>query len=749
MQIVAQLKEQADDSKNALLDQLPANDLLTTLFDLAVYLEEHYGDLGASNKMQVAGIWLSKLIEDIVSKRQDKAITYTEEAAHQKILERLVKLHEKGFDKGFIELCQTYENVEYLEDLRQIQAYDENCEVKAYAEGCFRTLIRKDRFEHFQRYVKDGEKIEAVTEYYTNAGREAAFELTRNGNFVPQGANEDDQADSFDILAMQIAAMSCVEHFGIEENFKLEGKAYRTSLLIQIISFLSVYAKSRYGYSYESQPKDLPAIQRIMRVWQTHIEKGGRIASGPLFVDTWESFRQRMSAVLVNHSEDEIDRHLALISAQLDGSERYVNVLEKPLLRFGDSVFFFARPLMHQNGWLPVLLPLLKNITGKKEPEGKGLRVTRSTEGLAERFRRNGFRVLVDEKLPRPENPAQTLTDVDILALKDNWLVILQIKMTHPRATLKEIADHKKQLEKGGDQLGKTMGFFEENWPAFRGKLESDKEWSNLKTIPLVVSTSFEFDRERFSGYLKISQFELERYLDNDAHLLHLTPGEPLEDSGLLFYQSQEKLSGALLQQLIQSDALWQFLDVWVAARNVDDLLPEGCLGGSPASKAEACFHEGNLHYGEGNYVGAEAMFREAISLFPDHEKYYKGLANALVMQGKRSASLEYFDKAIQINPQYGEGYNARGLKHAEMGTYDKACLDFQRAIRFSPCDISAWSHIAQLQTARGTKMHVHQFASEGKRLAENGLRVYACLTAEAQYQYLKEAKLLAAISSI
>lgn len=753
MQIVARLQKQAVDSKNDLLDQLQVDDLLITLFDLAVYIEEHYGNLGPSNKLQVAGTWLSKLIKDIVSKRQDKTITYTEEAAQQKILERLVALHEKGFDKKFMELCQTYENVEYLGDLEQIQNDDENCEVKEYAEGCFRTLIKEEHFEQFKKYVKDGLKVDAATEYYSNAGREAAFEMTRNGNFVPQGANEDDLADSFDIFAMQIAAKSCGEHYGIEENFKLEGKEYNTSLLIQIISLLNVYAKSRYGYSYEAQSKKPSACKRILRIWQTQIEKDGRMASGPLFVDTWDNLKHRILAVFDNASEDEIERHLTLISTQLDNDPRDVNVFEKPLLRFRNWVFFFARPLMHQNAWLPVLLPLLKNITGKKEPEGKGLRVIRSTEDLAERFRHNDFRVLVDEKLPRPENPTQSLTDVDILALKDDWLVILQIKMTHPRATLKEAADHKKQLEKGGDQLAKTMGFFEENWPAFRNKLDSDREWSDLKTIPLVVSTSFEFDRERFSGYLKISQFELERYLENDAHLLHLTPEMLLKDPGwqraFSFFQPHGKLSGALLQQLILSDALWQFLDVLVAAKNVDDLLPEGCLSGFPASKAEACFQQGNLHYGEGNYVGAETMFREAISVFPHHEKYYKGLGNALVMQVKRSASLEYFDKAIQINPYYGEGYNVRGLTYAEMGTYDKAYLDFQQAIRFGPDDISAWSHIAQLQTARGTKMHVHQFVSEGKRLAENGLRVFACLTAEAQYQYLKEAKVLAAICGI
>jgi tetratricopeptide (TPR) repeat protein len=680
MQIVKQLQKQANDRKKVLWDQLPVDDLLITLFDLAVYFEEQYGDIGPSNKLQVSGIWLSKLITDMVSKRQNISVAYTEEEAQRKILERLVVLDKNGFDKRLIELCQTYENAEYLGDLEQIQNDDENCELKEYSEGCFRTLIKAGRFEHFQRYIKDGKKIEAVTEYYTNAGREAAFEMTRNGNFVPQGANEDDLADSFDILAMQIAAKSCGEHYGIEENFKLEGKEYNTSLLIQIISLLNVYAKSRYGYSYEAQSKKPSACKRILRIWQTQIEKDGRMASGPLFVDTWDNLKHRILAVFDNASEDEIERHLTLISTQLADRTYDVNVFEKPLLRFDNMVFFFARPLVCQNSWLPVIIPLLKNITPKREPEGKRLRVTRSTENLAERFRSNDFRILVDENLPRPENPTQNLTDVDILALKDDWLVILQIKMTHPRADLHEAASHKKQLKKAGDQMVKTMSYLEENWQEFRKKFDSTKEWSALKTIPLVVSTSFEFDREQFAGYLKISQFELERYLE------------------------KENLTGYLLQELIQSDALWRDLDPIVAANPIDSLLPEGCLSGSSANKAEEHFEEGNMRYGRQDYTGAETMYREAIQLFPHHEKYYKGLGNALVMQGRRNESLQYFDKAIQLNPYYGEGYNARGLTYAEMEAHDKAYADFQQAIRFSPDDISAWSHIAQLQLGRAQK---------------------------------------------
>lgn len=753
MQIVAQFKKQADDRKEALLDQLPSDDLLITLFDLAVYFEEQYGDLGPSNKLQVAGTWLSNLIKDISSRWKKPPIAYTEEEAQRKILERLLELHKTGFDKGLVELCQTYESLEYLKDLEQIRKYDENCEVMEYAEGCFRTLIKEGRFEHFQQYIKDGLKIEAVTEYYTNAGREAAFEMAHNGNYVPQGANEDDQSASFEHLAEQIATMSCVEHYGIEEYFKLEGKEYSTSLLIQIISFLRVYLKSRYGHCYEEQAEETPIIERVFKVWKVNLEKDGRITPGPLFIDTWESFKDRLNSVIENSSPEEIDQHLALVSTLLHDSPRDVNVFEKPLLRLGDLIVIFARPLMHQNSWLPVLLPLLKNITRHKEPEGKGLRVTRSTESLAERFRRNGFRVLGDEKLPRPENPAQSLTDVDILALKDDWLVILQIKMTHPRATLQEAASHKKQLDKAGEQLTQTMEFFEGNWSAFRSKLDSNKDWSELKTIPLVVSTSFEFDRDKFSGYLKISQFELERYLENDAHFLHLTPDEILEypdrSRAFLYYQGHEKISGALLQQLIQSDALWHFLEPIVTVKPIAPLLPEGCFKGSIANKAEEHFEEGNLRYRGQDYVGAETKYREAIRLFPHHEKYYKGLGNALVMQGKRNESFAYFDKAIQLNPYYGEGYNARGLTYAEIEAHDKAYQDFQQAIRFSPYDISAWSHIAQLQFDRAQKFFIKQFILEAKQLAIKGLFIFAHLSFTEQEQHFKSAEILTVLSRL
>ncbi|HAD33030.1 MAG TPA: hypothetical protein DCF44_00730 [Chitinophagaceae bacterium] len=148
----------------------------------------------------------------------------TELVIYKKMMMRLSHFKEKGIESSLVELWQRYEKLAELENLEQIQKYDENCEVSEYEEGCVKTRVQKGRFDHFQSYIRDGLKYHALTEYYFNKGRYIAFELIQRNTLELRGANEDDRADSFDHICRQIAAKEFLEHYGVEENFTLNGK---------------------------------------------------------------------------------------------------------------------------------------------------------------------------------------------------------------------------------------------------------------------------------------------------------------------------------------------------------------------------------------------------------------------------------------------------------------------------------------------------------------------------------------------
>ncbi len=748
MEIISKLEQEATERKFEALDKLRYDDSLLFLFDAAVLFEQRYAFLDSTSDLQTATAWLCTLIKEVFNKYHLKTSMHTEEA-HLKIMHRLAHLKEKGVAKPLTDLWQCYEALEGLENLKQIHEYDGNCEVMEYEEGCIITRVREDRFEHFQSYIRDGLKYQALTEYYLNKGRYVAFELVRHKAVAVKGTNEDDQADSFDHICRQIATKEFLEHYGIEEDFTLDGKEYRSSLLIQILAFLSVYATSRYGQYWENSAGESDVINRIFGVWKSTIEIHGQMAPGPLYVDSWKNMVERLGKTVGKYSLEEIERHLAFFALELDASNANPNLIEKPLLRLGNLVIFFARPLMHQNSWLPILLPLIK-ATRNWQPKQAPDRIKASTENLAQKFEHHHFAVWRDFDLVDQETQ-NTITDIDIVALKDDCLVLVQVKMTYPRASLKEAWYHRNAMETAGVQMAKSITFLEEHWEIYRHKLGTGKEWSDFEIIPLVVSTSFEYDRELFSGFLKISQFELERYLENDAFLFHLGPDWPTEQNDWekehVFYPVGETLSGELLRTLIASNALWHFLEPVVLAKPMEGLLPEFCLEGSKAYTAQEYFLEGSANYQKNDFVQAEKMFREAIFHFSHYEIYHRELGSALAMQGKQLESLTYFDKAIQIAPCKGESYFARGVAFQELGMYDKAYQDYLQAIRFSPRFMPAWLNIVHLQVSRGQNLHFKQFLSEAQVLATKGLTIFAQLPDEEQERFGEVAIYLDAIS--
>ena len=48
-------------------------------------------------------------------------------------------------------------------------------------------------------------------------------------------------------------------------------------------------------------------------------------------------------------------------------------------------------------------------------------------------------------------------------------------------------------------------------------------------------------------------------------------------------------------------------------------------------------------------------------------------------------------DKAIELNPDYDEAYNNRGVAHGTTKEYDRAIEDFNKAIKLNPDYVNAY----------------------------------------------------------
>jgi len=122
------------------------------------------------------------------------------------------------------------------------------------------------------------------------------------------------------------------------------------------------------------------------------------------------------------------------------------------------------------------------------------------------------------------DNPGE----IDVICALDGHILVLEIKSTYMRRSLKEAWLHKTTtLRKAGLQLCRKLKavesalVFDEDLASSLGFKSTDEVQSIRGWI---VDTCIEHDHERFNGFLKVSLEEVLIALRDDRHLLNTHP---------------------------------------------------------------------------------------------------------------------------------------------------------------------------------------------------------------------------------
>ena len=94
----------------------------------------------------------------------------------------------------------------------------------------------------------------------------------------------------------------------------------------------------------------------------------------------------------------------------------------------------------------------------------------------------------------------------------------------------------------------------------------------------------------------------------------------------------------------------------------------------------------GNL----GNHAGAIEYYEKALAINP---KYVRALYNKgydLAASGNHTGAIEYYDKALAIDPQYVDALNNKGVAFGRLGNYTGAIEYFGKALAIRPHDVGA-----------------------------------------------------------
>jgi tetratricopeptide (TPR) repeat protein len=92
----------------------------------------------------------------------------------------------------------------------------------------------------------------------------------------------------------------------------------------------------------------------------------------------------------------------------------------------------------------------------------------------------------------------------------------------------------------------------------------------------------------------------------------------------------------------------------------------------------------GLILFSEGDIQGAIRHYDQAINICDD-VLIYNNRGRAYMELGRYQRALEDFNRATDLQPDYADTYSNRGMAYAKLGMYQNAIADLNEAIRLSP----------------------------------------------------------------
>ena len=138
----------------------------------------------------------------------------------------------------------------------------------------------------------------------------------------------------------------------------------------------------------------------------------------------------------------------------------------------------------------------------------------------------------------------------------------------------------------------------------------------------------------------------------------------------------------SLLIIVISTAALWTRyqLRYWQNSR----MLFEHALdvtGANPVASSNLA----HALFGERDWKGAEAHYREAIRSDPKYSNAYDNLGAVLASQGRISEAISEYRKALLLNPRHATAHYHLGLAMESLGRFNEADASYKTALREKP----------------------------------------------------------------
>lgn len=216
-------------------------------------------------------------------------------------------------------------------------------------------------------------------------------------------------------------------------------------------------------------------------------------------------------------TEEEVRKYIELLATDINNHKEKINLETTPFLKYND-IYIWGHPFLVYKD-LFILLNnnlFIKNINNISLIRNLSKKFENSVKNIFEYFHiKNILNCSIkNEKISKYK-------DIDILAFKENYLFIIEIKLTYDRLNHWSINKHNITLRKAKKQLLdriKNIDLYltDEN----KEKLGINN--NNFKIIPLIITSSFEGEFNQGDEILKLSIFELEYFLKSSSGIENL-----------------------------------------------------------------------------------------------------------------------------------------------------------------------------------------------------------------------------------
>ena len=116
----------------------------------------------------------------------------------------------------------------------------------------------------------------------------------------------------------------------------------------------------------------------------------------------------------------------------------------------------------------------------------------------------------------------------------------------------------------------------------------------------------------------------------------------------------------------------------------------------------EGLFYQGNAKSFSGKYEEAIEYYSKAIALNPQFANAYNNRGNAKYSLGENEEAIKDYNQAIELNPQHASAYNNRGIAKSSLGDDDEAIQDYDKAIELNPKFVEAYCNLGVSKSSLG-----------------------------------------------